>query len=142
MNASEFIKKTWIELIGEEEFNKIEITEDGWLEVSLSDFQFKYNRSINGDWHGKGYNPLRKGTPEIPDKLFVRPKKLNNWENNNGWIKIESHQDLPKETGHYWVKRGNDIGINYIIAPESLNSGFLAVLTHYKPIEKSKPPMY
>lgn len=71
-----------------------------------------------------------------------RPKSLEGLEDNNGWIKIESYQDLPKETGHYWVKRGYEIGINYIIVPESLNSGFLAVLTHYKPIEKTKPPIY
>ena len=142
MNASEFIKQEWIELIGEEEFNKIEITEDGWLEVSLSDFQFKYNRSINGDWHGKGYNPLRKGTPEIPDKLFVRPKKLNNWENNEGWIKIESEEDLPNKTGHYWVKRGNEISINYIIVSESFSISFLHNLTHYKFIKPTKQPMY
>lgn len=71
-----------------------------------------------------------------------RPKSLEGLEDNNGWIKIESYQDLPKETGHYWVKRGNDIGVNYIIVPESFYSGFLHNLTHYKPVEKTKPPLY
>ena len=137
MNASEFIKQEWIELIGEEEFNKIEITEDGWLEVSLSDFQFKYNRSINGDWQGKGYNPFRKGTPEIPDKLFVRPKKLNNWEYNNGWIKLNG---LPNEITNrcsMWIMTKN--GIEYLKENEFLPIDYA---THYMPIEKPKLPMY
>lgn len=142
MNASEFIKNAWIELIGEEEFNKIEINEGGWLKVSHSDFHFKYNRYLKGNWQGKGYNPLKKGTQENEDELFVRPKKLNNWENNNGWIKIENKENLPNKTGHYWVKRGNDITINYIIVPESFKTAFLHNLTHYKFIEPTKEPMY
>lgn len=71
-----------------------------------------------------------------------RPKSLEGLEDNNGWINIESYQDLPKETGHYWVKRGREISVNYIIVPESFHSCFLANLTHYKPIEKPKPPIY
>jgi hypothetical protein len=30
-----------------------------------------------------------------------RPKSLDGIENNNGWIKIESKDDLPKK-GKYW----------------------------------------
>lgn len=152
MNASEFIKQEWIELIGEEEFNKIEITKDGWLEVNHSDFHFKYNRSINGDWQGKGYDPFRRGIQEIPDKLFIRPKILNNWEYNNGWIKIESEEDLPKEEyGEYHVYSENKM---YSIEPKnqgiepfwlndkSKSQEWLDNFSHYQPIKKPKPPMY
>lgn len=78
----------------------------------------------------------------INNELHWRITSLKGIEDNNGWIKIESYQDLPKETGHYWVKRGREIGVNYIIVPESFHSCFLANLTHYKPIEKPKPPIY
>jgi hypothetical protein len=146
---NEFIKKTWIELIGEEEFNKIEIDEDGWLEVNHSDFHFKYNRSIVGDWHGKGYNPLRKGLQETAEKLYVRPKKLNNWKKNNGWIKIESEEDLPKEECHCWViDKYNGIGSGlWKQAPNEENHKkaceyWIKRVTHYQIISQPQPPLY
>lgn len=30
--------------------------------------------------------------------LFIRPRVLDNIENNNGWISIESEEDLPKDS--------------------------------------------
>lgn len=105
----------------------------------------------NNGWFDKNSfwnNTFSFGVYENIDLLFTHkedfmiPTSILNIENNNGWIKIESEKDLPKETGHYWVKRGREISVNYIIVPESFHSCFLANLTHYKPIEKPKPPIY
>ena len=144
MTKEEFIKQEWIKLIGEEEFSKIEIDVDGYLEVSERDFHYKYNCSLVGDWDGKGYNPFQtiREHEANPKPLYVRPKILGEMKKNNGWTKIENEEDLPKETGHYWVKRGNEICINYIKVKESLNFNFLKNLTHYKKIEELKPPIY
>ena len=34
---------------------------------------------------------------------FLRPESLQGIENNNGWIKIESEADLPKEGMHHSI---------------------------------------
>ena len=122
MTKQEIIKQSY-----GEHWDKVSehVDENGWCDRKGSQFNpslEKFELSIHG--------------------TSVRPKSLEGLEDNNGWIKIKSYQDLPKETGHYWVKRGNDIAINYIIVPESFHSGFLANLTHFKPVEKAKPPIY
>lgn len=64
-------------------------------------------------------------------------------DTNNGWIKIESEDDLPKDSFNYYfycsngaVMTGNDLEYykKYII-PELKAS-------HYQPIVKPKPPIY
>lgn len=38
-----------------------------------------------------------------PNGLYFRPKLLSGIETNNGWTRIESEDDFPKESGKYWV---------------------------------------
>ena len=64
-------------------------------------------------------------------------------EDNNGWIKIESEEDLPKD-GHYWVITKEGILTD---SPKDKdlfqdNSYWLSNFTHYQPIVKPKPPIY
>lgn len=72
----------------------------------------------------------------------IRPKSLQGIENNNGWIKIESEDDLPKEDKWYWVKKksGEEILSGYQIGVSK--ERWLSEITHYQPIEKPKPPIY
>ena len=62
---------------------------------------------------------------------------------NNGWIKIESEYDLPKDSWSYWVFR-DDSEIttlrDYVADKNSL--GYEINITHYQPIEKPKLPIY
>lgn len=76
-----------------------------------------------------------------------RPYCLKGIENNRGWIKIESEEDLPKEDIECWIKeKGNEIIFNgrYI----SLLNYFAYTafqidnVTHYQPITKPEPPLY
>jgi len=72
------------------------------------------------------------------------PKSLKGIENNNGWIKIESEADLPKdELGEYdgcciecdvFIR---NIGASKIETLYSKNQ-----ITHYKLIEKLLKPIY
>jgi hypothetical protein len=74
----------------------------------------------------------------------IRPKSIQGIENNNGWIKIESDDDLPKKSGMYWT---------FIIGKEVVANTFNTfgnneftfdngVVTHYQPIQKPQPPIY
>lgn len=69
------------------------------------------------------------------------PKSLRGIENNNGWIKIESEDDLPKEDLVYWVVKDNQI-IDMEVWEISLAFHNKRNITHYQPIEKPKPPIY
>ncbi|WP_312208312.1 hypothetical protein [Empedobacter sp.] len=71
----------------------------------------------------------------------VRPKSLRGIEHNNGWIKIE--EGLPKEQGKYLTYRKNGIMTEehfYLVTPYAWEK-FYGV-THWKPIDKQKPPIY
>lgn len=73
---------------------------------------------------------------------FIRPKSLQGIEDNNGWIKIESEDDLPKEGDLFWVMKK---GYNYpLFEPMYHDDGeyWLQWYTHYQPILKPKPPIY
>jgi len=78
-------------------------------------------------------------------EMCVRPICLENIENNNGWINIESEDDLPKEGGQYLTYRENKIIINEWFYDNDL-SWYLwkdcYLITHYQPIVKPQPPIY
>lgn len=68
---------------------------------------------------------------------YFRPKSLQSIEDNNGWIKLNG---LPNEITNrcsMWIMTKN--GIEYLKENEFLPIGYA---THYKAIEKPKPPIY
>lgn len=80
-----------------------------------------------------------------------RPKSLSGIEANNGWIKIESEDDLPKEDGYgkmyHLVCSGKvENQGRYIHSLKAFcHFGTFVIInhvTHYQPIEKPKPPIY
>lgn len=122
MTKEEKIKEAYGELY---ETNKSKIDEDGWCSgrVNLP------NTHI--EWHPSRW-------------MYWRPKSLEGLESNNGWIKIESEADLPKEYSEYWCfDRNNDIEIRYFNPYSSLDKReYLKFITHCQPIVKPKPPIY
>jgi len=79
---------------------------------------------------------------------YCRPKSLKGIENNNGWIKIESEEDLPKESGVYEACI-NEEYIGRIRFSREFNewsciydSDNLRFPSHYQPIIKPQPPIY
>lgn len=81
------------------------------------------------------------------DKLLYRPKSLQGIENNNGWIKIESEDDLPKEGMHHSILLDSDCINGYrnydVIVFYEVNSRYRKKeISHYKPIEKPLKPLY
>ena len=74
---------------------------------------------------------------------FWRCKSLQGIENNKGWIRIESKDDLPKEEGNYFIVRNNnEVGASYFIPNNDFSVIDWRYITHYQPIEKPKLPIY
>lgn len=79
-----------------------------------------------------------------------RPKSLKGIENNNGWIKIESEDDLPKDIINCFVFTQIGIFVNtpVIYNPirnvfsDGINFLFWKKFSHYHPIQKPEPPIY
>ena len=115
------------------EMVKNHIDENGWIDTQTFSFSRK---GIDFEQYKKRSNTYLG--------FYNRPKSLQGIEYNNGWIKIESENDLPKESGMYWT---------FIIGKEVVANTFNTfgnneftfdngVVTHYQPIEKPKPPIY
>lgn len=77
------------------------------------------------------------------NKIGVRPVILQGIENNNGWIKIESEDDLPKEKCDLLVypEFENQFVFHFYNDKKS-KEVLMQNHTHYQPIEKPKPPIY
>jgi len=77
---------------------------------------------------------------------MVRPKSLQGIENNNGWIKIESEDDLPDEIVGLWeVVIDGKLKFIELLKDnkERLYKDFLRdKITHYKIKEHSNLPIY
>lgn len=64
-------------------------------------------------------------------------------KDNNGWIKIESENDLPKEgMTNYLVCIDNEPSIHPYNLKQLLMLFEDRMITHYQPIIKPKPPIY
>lgn len=86
---------------------------------------------------------------EVSDIDFIHygittaiPKSLQNIETNNGWISIESEEDLPKGIGmHEYVVDGK-------VSDHLMNSAQIkicwqdGIVSHYKTVQKSQPPIF
>ena len=77
-----------------------------------------------------------------------RPKLLQGIENNNGWIKIESEESLPKEYDFYDAccfseKFTKDVPMFYgCNLPDLRNYFNEELITHYRPIVKHDYPIF
>lgn len=143
MTKEEKIKQTYLELIGQEKYNFIkgQINEMGVCQImdkyhslitpntALMDLGFKIDDERITSWldSAGGY--------------FI-PISLKGLEDNNGWIKIESEEDLP-EFGYYEVVERNS-GIH---SRATLDKDFGAKISfqhfsHYQEIKQIPPPLY
>jgi len=103
----------------------------------------------------------------IDGKYEWRPLSLKGIESNNGWVRIESEEDLPKEKElfHFipcnsfeeqfigFIDKDMDevffidkyygsVKNEYNIPEIKLNSWLPSQITHYQPIQKPKSPIY
>ena len=72
-----------------------------------------------------------------------RPKSLQGIETNNGWICIESEEDLPKEKCVLLVyPEFENQFVFHFYNDKKCKETLMKNHTHYQPIEKPKPPIY
>lgn len=87
---------------------------------------------------------VRTSTWISTSTTWYRPISLRGIENNNGWIKIESENDLPKderegyETGKF---EDNEFYIDQfrVSASRVKNLWGWGKITHFKPVDRTKP---
>ena len=136
MTRKEIIIKAWINLNIETPFGICDKT--GWV-------------------HGyfcNGIDDIINYYGDITDKIDYdidmsgvgkfRPKSLQGIENNNGWIKIESEKDLPKEKGLKCLfLNKNNMHTTYISDDVLYDSDwFFRRYTHWKIKNEFKYPLY
>lgn len=76
--------------------------------------------------------------------LVITPKSLQGIENNNGWIRIESEEDLPllEDESEFWISNNNGI-FDFIASSLQVQRKWEnKTLTHYQPIVKPEKPIY
>lgn len=79
---------------------------------------------------------------------YIRPKSLKGIENNNGWISINSVEDLPSKDGEYYVVKKFGGGIitmqsyGNIKEMENVSKSWLWNYTHYQEVVRPSPPIY
>ena len=136
MTRKEIIIKAWMDLNIETPFGICDKT--GWV-------------------HGyfcNGIDDIINDYGDITDKIDYdidmsgvgkfRPKSLHGIENNNGWVKIESIEDLPKENGLKCLfLNKNNMHTTYISDDVLYDSDwFFRRYTHWKIKNEFKYPLY
>lgn len=111
---------------------KDHVNEDGWLDKIVFE-----ETSLN-------YSDMNIAFRHIDNK-YCLPLSLSGIDTNNGWTKIESENDLPKEEGQYFVYNELD-GFIQLFTGNLKNAVHIVygtpLYSHYQPIQKPKPPIY
>ena len=116
-----------------ESYDHYKPQENGWSTVYVFDY------GENFEWKLYDANAVAHGI------YSIRPKSLKGIENNNGWVKIESEADLPKENIQCWLKDeefGIDIGYFSIDTKKWFVDNVQQFVTHYQPIKKPQSPIF
>ena len=111
------------------------IDDKGWFNM----FQYllkinKYRNFAGIEWKSKC---------SCTDNELVRPESIYRIELNNGWIRIESEDDLPKVQDSFYVCfKNGEIIQRYFIPNNKHSKEDWRNITHWQPIIKPKPPIY
>jgi len=76
--------------------------------------------------------------------LVITPKSLQGIETNNGWVRIESEEDLPllDDESEFWIANENEIFDFTAYSLQVQRKWENKTLTHYQPIVKPEKPIY
>lgn len=107
------------------------IKENGWININESE----------------GYTGYLMGSDLEVNFPFLRLKSLQGIEDNNGWIKIESEEDLPTETNtyHFTSRHTGKMMKDYFTADSKVSgfrNCFFKLYSHYQPIKDPEPAIY
>lgn len=107
---------------------------DGWIDVN----ELEKNQLTN-ELNYKEYID-----PNSDFKtMLCRPKTLKGIEDNNGWTKIESEDDLPTDkTTQYSACKDKKIFQSTVNCGTVKHWFNIGKITHYQPIKKQLEPLY
>lgn len=129
----EAIAAAYLELISEEDFNSLTITENGWTDLRND------NNRIRRIFR------IAKNLVVDQKANIWRPKSLSGIENNNGWVIIDSEFEWDKynEFLIFWdsVEKKQIKSFKYSLC-EFQNKDYKNRFTHYQAIQKPLPPIY
>lgn len=93
----------------------------------------------------KGYAALIEKNKSMylsKDGLNIYPCDIKGIVDNNGWCKIESKEDLPKEEKHYWVINRKSNTRKVALFRLKYASQYKSLYSHWKPYEMPDKPLY
>lgn len=90
------IKYAWTILVGEENFSKLKLDENGYSD-------WRCRKLIPSEYWDSLFDKLRPGRSKMVsgNDLLYKPKSLKGIETNNGWHKIIDKDSLPKVGNTY-----------------------------------------
>lgn len=107
------------------------------------------DKQVFSNHKGISYEDISNKISFIHYGNFCIPKSLKGIEVNNGWIKIESDNDLPKEDCdcHFKTYSNNYFLGKYVKDTDNFINIFYSKVhygdvSHYKQIENPKEPIY
>ena len=152
-NLTELTYSQFLDMMGETIGEKPkDISFDTWVNMFVGQKQVNPEKErINNDgtlYIGEGLENYYKDQLERTGKFKVVSIDATSEEvlqvENNGWVKIESEKDLPKEVDQYWfASHNNKIEIRFY-NPNWIDDRvqFRRRYTHYQPIVKPLPPKF
>jgi len=131
-SKEEAIKEKWIEVIGEENFDKLNVDENGF-----EDHYTYATKTHSVKEHTEKYFNIDKNTG------LIRPKSLQGIDDNFGWISINSEKDLPNmdQLTYDVCCIGNRI-LEDVSLKDLLSLNESKILTHYSIHEKRLKPLH
>lgn len=127
---------------------KEELIKEAWGENYSKDVIMKGRRCGFKIIDNMEYNLNYKGgdwycEPDTFETIAFMPTSLRQILNNNGWIRIESEDDLPKELiGRTFVYTNKGNIYNYSQYIQWFSISETETITHYKIISEINPPLY
>ena len=138
MTKEEKIKESW-------GITSDKINEKGWLYFGyacngwddVEDWLEDNNLNSDESYYDMTYDECDNG-----DLIYVqiRPKSLQGIENNNGWISLLNNEEEFYDYGE--VELFNINTREYYVCTDRHESIELNKFTHFKPLEKSKYPLF
>ena len=127
-----------------ETMNKQTTIQAEWIEIGFEPCNFDENGYVDFDLLPDNFNTYLCEVKTIGNNVMVRPKSLQGIENNNGWIKINSEDDLPKEdcNCHIEYKDGAIEIAKFYKRYNNFNIVHYKYLIAYRPINEPPKRIY
>lgn len=120
--------------------NKVVVDENGWVKRKVTGHGVTNGMDVeNFPYERKDFDVILQ---DASGGYSWRLKSLRGIENNNGWTKIESTDDLPKEQGFYnFIKINGDLDRAFF-SPGLFEKQTSEYYTHWRPISDIPKPIY